>query len=191
MLRGAIVGFGNVAQFGHWPAYQDNTEATIVAIVDSSAERRAIANQFSLHACEKIDELRDLRIDFVDICTPPSHHAEQIRESLRNRWHVLCEKPLVKESAELREISAPAGIAIVPVHNWKYAPIIRRATEHLRSGAIGDLRQVENAVLRTQPAYSSVHDWRGNAALSGGGIVMDHGWHAIYLALDWFAESPR
>jgi predicted dehydrogenase len=26
--------------------------------------------------------------------------------------------------------------------------------------------------------------------MSGGGILMDHGWHAVYLALHWFREAP-
>ena len=190
MLRGAIVGFGNVAQFGHWPAYENNGDATIVAVVDSSAGRRAVAQQLSLHACEHIDELRNLGIDFVDICTPPAHHAEQIAECVGNGWHVLCEKPLVTRSDQLREISAQS-VAIVPVHNWKYAPIVRRATELLRAGKIGELERVEISVLRRQPAASSGQSWRGDAALAGGGIVMDHGWHAIYLVLNWFGEPPR
>jgi predicted dehydrogenase len=191
MLRGAIVGFGNVAQFGHWPAYQTNPEANIVAVVDSSVERRAIARQLSLHACEQIDELRELEIDFVDICTPPAHHAEQIHECVRNGWRVLCEKPLVTKSDQLSAIAVDSPIAIVPVHNWKYAPIIRRATELLHSGTIGKLQRAEISVLRMQPAASSGQSWRADAALAGGGIVMDHGWHAIYLALNWFGESPH
>ena len=190
MLRGAIVGFGNVAQFGHWPAYLDNREATIVAVVDSNAERRAIAKQHSLHACEKIEELCEFGLDFVDICTPPAHHGEQIRECARRDWHVLCEKPLVTKSDKLPGIG-DTRVAVVPVHNWKYAPIIRRATELLRAGTIGNLQRVEISVLRTEPAGSSGESWRGDEALSGGGIVMDHGWHAIYLALNWFRESPH
>jgi predicted dehydrogenase len=189
MLRGAIVGFGNVAQFGHWPAYENNREVDIVAVVDLDPERRGVAQDLSLQTCETISQLRDLAIDFVDICTPPAHHADEILECAANGWHVLCEKPLVTDSRRLQEITA-ASVAIVPVHNWKYAPIIRRATELLKSGTIGELREVEVTVLRTQPAASAERDWRGDAKLAGGGILMDHGWHAIYLARHWFGEDP-
>ena len=188
MLRGAIIGFGNVAQFGHWPAYQNNREARIVGVVDARPERRAVAAELALRNFERLDQLRD--IDFVDICTPPASHAEQILEAARNGWHVLCEKPLVINSAQLRDISE-TNVAVVPVHNWKYAPIIHRATQLLRDGAIGTLRRVEISVLRTQPASSTGPSWRGNAELAGGGIVMDHGWHATYLALHWFDEPAR
>ena len=26
--------------------------------------------------------------------------------------------------------------------------------------------------------------------MSGGGILMDHGWHSLYLAYNWFEENP-
>jgi predicted dehydrogenase len=26
--------------------------------------------------------------------------------------------------------------------------------------------------------------------MSGGGVLMDHGWHAVYLARHWFGEDP-
>lgn len=188
MLSGAIVGFGNVAQLGHWPAYQNNPDARIVAVVDARPERRAIANELSLESFERLGQLGG--IDFVDICTPPANHAQQIIEAARNGWPVLCEKPLVINSAQLREISG-VDVAVVPVHNWKYAPIIRRATELLRADVIGQLRRAQIRVGRTQPAASTASSWRGNAELAGGGIVMDHGWHAIYLALGWFGESAR
>jgi predicted dehydrogenase len=83
--------------------------------------------------------------------------------------------------------------SVIPVHNWKYAPIIRRATKILRSSAIGRLRQVEIETLRVQDCAVADPDhpnWRRDPAIAGGGVLMDHGWHAIYLARHWFGEDP-
>jgi predicted dehydrogenase len=45
--------------------------------------------------------------------------------------------------------------------------------------------------VRAAPAAQShVPNWRRDPAIAGGGIVMDHGWHAIYLALHWFRAMP-
>jgi predicted dehydrogenase len=93
----------------------------------------------------------------------------------------------------MRSLAHKSGRAIVPVHNWKYAPIIRRATEALRSRAIGKLGEVEIETLRIEDCAAVDPDhpnWRREPALSGGGILMDHGWHAIYLARHWFGEDP-
>src|SRR5438067_758761 len=143
MLRGAIIGFGEVARHGHWPAYANSREAKIVAIVDRTAERRRTARE-SLPGVATFATIEELaagcEIDFVDICTPPAWHSEPMLEALAREWNVLCEKPMLLDLVELekaRSLVRESGRAIVPVHNWKYAPIVRHASRLLRSGAIG------------------------------------------------------
>lgn len=199
VLRGAIIGFGAVAQNGHFPAYLKSRDAKIVAVVDRTNERRQAARE-SLPGIATFATIEELttgtQIDFVDICTPPALHGEPMREALARGWNVLCEKPLLLDLVELekvRTLARECGRAVVPIHNWKYAPIIRHATEALRSGAIGDLRQIQIETLRIEDcaAVDPNHpNWRRDSALAGGGILMDHGWHAIYLARHWFGENP-
>ena len=196
MLRGAIIGFGAVAANGHAPAYAQSRAAKIVAVVDRSEERRQAARK-SIPGVETFGTIEELDgIDFVDICTPPALHGEPIRAALKRGWNVLCEKPLLLDPAEVegvRSLARKSGRAVVPVHNWKYAPIIRKATKALRSGAIGELRelQIETRRIEDCAAIDPAHpNWRRDPAISGGGILMDHGWHAIYLARHWFGEDP-
>ncbi|HEX4046249.1 MAG TPA: Gfo/Idh/MocA family oxidoreductase, partial [Elusimicrobiota bacterium] len=50
------------------------------------------------------------------------------------------------------------------------------------SGALGAIRHAEIRVLRTRPSVSALPgDWRKDPAVSGGGILVDHGWHNLYL----------
>jgi predicted dehydrogenase len=197
VLRGAIIGFGAVAEHGHSPAYARSKEIEIVAVVDPTEERRDAARRCFPGATtfETIAELPD-GIDFVDICTPPSRHGEVMLGALARSFNVLCEKPLVLDLAELEQIrtrAAKTGRVVLPVHNWKYAPIIRRATEALRSDAVGTLREIEIETLRIEDcaaADPNNPNWRRDPTLAGGGILMDHGWHAIYLARHWFGEDP-
>lgn len=199
MLRGAIIGFGGVAANGHLPAYLKSGEAKIVAVVDRTEERRRVAEKAApgVAMFATIAELAaGAEIDFVDICTPPAFHGEPMLEALARGWDVLCEKPLLLEPVELariRDLAREKGRSVVPVHNWKYAPIVRRATEALRSGAIGNLREIEIETLRIEDCAAvdpTDPNWRRNPAIAGGGILMDHGWHAIYLARHWFGEDP-
>ena len=199
MLRGAIIGFGAVAANGHWPAYERSSEAKIVAVVERTEERRQVARKLipDVATFATIEELAaGPEIDFVDICTPPALHGAPMREALAHGWNVLCEKPFLLDLAEveeMRSLAREAQRAVVPVHNWKYAPIISRATEALRSGAIGELRAVEIETLRIEDCAAVDPDhpnWRREPTLSGGGILMDHGWHAIYLARHWFGDDP-
>ncbi len=199
VLRGAIIGFGEVARNGHWPAYAKSREAKIVAVVDRTDERRQIARE-ALSGVATFSTIEELaagaEIDFIDICTPPALHGEPMLNALARGWNVLCEKPLLLDLVELeqaRSLAREIGRAIVPVHNWKYAPIVQRATEVLRSGAIGQLRGVEIQTLRIQDcaaADPNHPNWRRDPAIAGGGVLMDHGWHAIYLARHWFGVEP-
>jgi predicted dehydrogenase len=199
VLRGAIIGFGEVARHGHWPAYANSREAKIIAVVDRTEERRKAARETlsSVKTFATIEELAaGAEIDFVDICTPPALHGEPMFSALARGWNVLCEKPLLLDLVDLekaRSLARETGRAVVPVHNWKYAPIVRRATEMLVAGAIGALRGVEIETLRVQDCAVADPDhpnWRRDPAIAGGGVLMDHGWHAIYLARNWFGEEP-
>jgi predicted dehydrogenase len=198
MLRGAIVGFGEVARNGHWPAYEASADVEIVAVVDRTAERRELASSLSRRvetfaAFSELDAVAG--IDFIDICTPPSLHPQPMLGAIARGWHVLCEKPFLLDAVLLdlaRTGAADACVAVVPVHNWKYAPIVRHATMLLESGVIGALRRVEIETSRLRAAPTAESDrrpnWRRDPAIAGGGILMDHGWHAVYLALHWFRQ---
>jgi len=184
MLKGAIIGFGEVARHGHWPAYAASTEAEIVAVVDRNAARRALASSLKpgLQTFETIAELAaSITVDFIDICTPPALHPQPMLDAIDRGWHVLCEKPLLLDLAvveTVRQRAAEHATAVVPVHNWKYAPIIVAATAALRDGAIGSLTRVEIETARVRAAQTAQPDrpnWRRDAAIAGGGILMDHG----------------
>jgi predicted dehydrogenase len=200
MLTGAIIGFGEVARNGHWPAYAASTEAEIVAVVDRSESRRDLAASLKpgLRTFATIDALAaSTSLDFVDICTPPALHPEPMLEALACGWHVLCEKPFLLDPMlvdRVRALAAGSGLAVVPVHNWKYAPIVRAATSALRDGAIGRLHRVEIQTSRLRAAPTSEAgkpNWRRDPAMAGGGILMDHGWHSVYLALHWFGDRAK
>jgi predicted dehydrogenase len=78
------------------------------------------------------------------------------------------------------------------VHNWKYAPAYAVARKVIEAGRLGAIRFISIDRLRTAPAGAggSGGQWRA-AAASGGGILIDHGWHVFYL-MNWLlgGESP-
>jgi predicted dehydrogenase len=199
MLRGAILGVGHVAVNGHLPGWKGRSDATIVAAADARTERRAVFLS-SFPDARWYDSAEELlageELDFVDICTPPSSHAELCRAALERSAHVLCEKPLVLSPLELRGLPALASErdrTLFTVHNWKHAPAIAKLTELLRGGAIGDIRHCRWETLRDRPAAAEGEEgnWRVDPAQSGGGVLVDHGWHALYLVPSWLSGTPR
>ncbi len=197
-LRGAIVGFGNVAVEGHLPAWREHRQFTIVAICDSDEARLAVAADVLPEAKRYTSVaalLQNEKLDFVDVATPPSSHTAIALEVLAKRVHVLCEKPLTTHADECRQIrnAASAARAVVfTTHNWKYAPIFRTAKRALRRGDVGTVSHVRLETIRITPPSDAGDGgtWRLDPAHSGGGIMVDHGWHAFYLACHLVGAEP-
>lgn len=200
VLRGAFIGFGNVAAKGHLPGWRSRDDLLIVAATDAFAARREVF----VRACPDgrwYDFVGDLlsreMLDFVDICTPPGSHAALITQALEAGLHVLCEKPLVIRVDDARIVAAAAASAgriVHTVHNWLKAPICLKISALIAEGAIGAVRSVDWRTLRMEPAAASALDggknWRVDPAMAGGGILLDHGWHALYCVVRWVG-APR
>ncbi len=196
MFRGAIVGLGNVALNGHLPAWLQSSEFKIVAGIDSDPARCEAFKKLvpdatvfpNLEAC-------DIPLDFADVATPPHLHFPLVQAALRKNLNVLCEKPLVLSEDHLKSLEADAnerGKVLMTVHNWKYAPICRKISEIVESGALGRLKNCSWFVLRNGPAITTDKtNWRLDPAKAGGGILIDHGWHALYLVLGWMNLKVR
>jgi len=199
MLKGAFIGFGNVAANGHLPGWRAREDVRIVAATDAAASRR----EAFLAACphgrwhDTIDDLLSSEeLDFVDLCAPPGSHAVLIERALRAGLHVLSEKPLVTRVEDAKRVGAAAvsaGRVLHTVHNWLEAPICCKISTLVDEGAIGAVKSVRWRTLRTQPAIAvsadGVTNWRVDPAIAGGGILFDHGWHAIYCVMRW-AGAP-
>lgn len=199
MLRGAMVGFGNVAVHGHVPGWLARPDVQIAAVADARPARRAEAAA-RLPGARWYDSAEELlereALDFVDIAAPPSSHAELIRAALRRGVHVLCEKPLVCSLADLAgvtQLASAAGRVLHTVHNWHHAPIVRRVRALLQEGAIGRVQRVVWHTLRTKPAAAGderVGNWRVDPGIAGGGVLTDHGWHVFYVLRRWVGADP-
>lgn len=194
--RAALLGFGNVAEKGHLPAWRQRRDFEIVAVADTNADRRALAAQLlpSARVYEHCSELLALEcVDVVDIATPPSSHASLVVKSATAGCHVLCEKPLttsLEDFATLDEVVHRNGVVLHTVHNWKYSAQFGRVAALLAEGAIGTLRAVRFDTVRDGYAAAAGESWRGNGTIAGGGILLDHGWHLFYLLTSLCAGTP-
>lgn len=194
MLRGAISGFGEVAAQAHLAGWRSRPGVSVVAIHDPVSERRhqAINLVRNIRVYDDLDLMLDGEaLDFLDVASPPAFHAATARKALEAGANVLVEKPMCLATAEFEELAALAAKksrVLMCVHNWKHAPAYRRARELIRSGRLGEIRYLSLARLRSGPAGAGGSGAEGErwrlAANTGGGILIDHGWHVFYL-MQW------
>jgi predicted dehydrogenase len=199
-LKGALVGFGFVAERGHVPAYASRTSPLQIVAVAEPCERRhrAIAAALPFARIYRDPEtlLSRESLDFVDICTPPSEHMNLALAAFSRGLHVLCEKPLALTPFEARRMADAAVEAkrvLFPAHSYRHAPVIRAVRGLLSRDLIGPVRMATIDTYRTGHARGVAEwypDWRRDPLYSGGGILMDHGPHMSYLAFEWLRGHP-
>jgi UDP-N-acetylglucosamine 3-dehydrogenase len=201
--RGAIIGLGKIALTGHLPAYLDpriSSRARIVAAVESEQKSRENAAGL-IPDVPVYATLRELleheKVDFIDICTPPSCHPEALEEGLENNLHLVCEKPLSSSVEEARRtaerLKERPDLVFMACHQYRYSPVWLRFKEFIEKDSGSARYLVQFDVFRTQadPGYYASHpNWRTERLMSGGGILADTGLHYIYLSA-WMLGSPR
>jgi len=195
-LRGALIGFGNVAIHAHLPIWRDSKHFKIDTVVEPLPHRAKLAKSLlpEVRVYPEIEPLlADNDFDFVDICTPPCFHADLALAAYQSGLHVFCEKPLVTSLEGLHQIQEVANRhqrVIFTVNNWKHAPLWIKALELIRENKIGSVRSISLTVLRTSNSGGGASNWRKCAEVAGGGILLDHGWHHLYLILSILKDYP-
>ncbi len=195
-LRGGLIGFGNVAAVAHLPVWQESPDFDIVAVMEPCVERARLAAallpQVPVYSTVEA-MLSEADLDFVDICTPPFFHADIAVAACRAGVHVFCEKPLVTridQTLALRQAATDSGSVVYTVDNWRYSPQWVRVRELIEEKSVGTIQSVSLQVLRPPGSGGGLSDWRRTPDLAGGGILLDHGWHHIYLLLMIMGTFP-
>ena len=197
-MKGAIIGFGVIAE-GHLFAYNLIKELNIVAVLDTNAERRYIAQQMIPGVCcyEDFETLcANEKLDFIDVCTPPYCRFEYMLKSIKKGYHVIGEKPFLLHKEEYAILFSEAtknNVLLYPSHNYKYAPVVRLTKNKLSYASFGKVINGHYKTYRIGHAKGNAEwnpDWRRKPEYSGGGILWDHGPHSIYMSCFFMEQWP-
>jgi predicted dehydrogenase len=137
--------------FSHAEAYSVCPETELIAVVDideaarkKCAERWNVAQSFS-----KVTELMDkAKPDIVSVATPTSTHHSVLVELLTEKNKpkaILAEKPLassVEEAEQVVQLASRNGVLLIVMHMRRYATNMRKLRDFIRSGGIGEIRNV-------------------------------------------------
>lgn len=198
MLRGALIGLGNIALKGHLPAYRSDrlaSDVRIVAASDSAQSARRICSS-EIPGAEFFTDPREMigrvKPDFVDICTPPHTHPGFISAAAEGGAHIICEKPLADRFSVLDEVTAAIrgkDRVFVPCHQYRYSPLWSSISSAISGGMVGEVSLAQFNVYRTQADRGNPEGnpaWRTDRKQSGGGILADTGAHYFYLVQHMF-----
>jgi predicted dehydrogenase len=188
VTRVAIVGCGLI---GHKRARALGDGSRLIAVADTDLARaRQLASQHTGCAAgadwEEVVARAD--VDAVLVATTNQVLAPVALAAVRNRKHVLVEKPAARSAAELAPLlpaAHAAGVVVKVGFNHRFHPALQRAREIYDTGALGPLLYVRGRYGHGgRLGYD--REWRADPAVAGGGELLDQGVHLIDLAR-WFA----
>lgn len=173
-IRWGILGYARIARTELLPAIQrsSNSECRALASRDEAklAEVRAKFPDVAQTYRDYDALLRDPEVDAVYIPLPNSLHHEWAVRAAEHGKHVLCEKPLALTATECREMigaCSKCGVTLMEAFMYRYTERTRQVAEVLRSGVLGDIRQV-NSTFRfflANPASIKLRPELGGGAL--------------------------
>jgi predicted dehydrogenase len=193
--RIAIVGAGTIGSVHARLVDSLGDQGVLAAIVDTDLERaRSLADRYGAPAFASATEAYQAAgIDIAAICLPSAFHADAAVEALEAGLHVIIEKPIdiSLESAD-RVVAAErsSGRTASVISQRRFQPAAAYVHDAIERGELGRITSgvVESAFFRTLEYYQS-GDWRGTAAIDGGGALMNQGIHALDLLL-WMLGEP-
>jgi predicted dehydrogenase len=130
-------------------------------------------------------ELLRIPLDAVCIASPDAFHVPQILDSLAAGLHVLCEKPLTDDPAQLREVIRARDSArriVALTYQRRYDAAHRAMRREILSGRWGAVTAVTiyNSEDWITPNRGT---WRHDPALCAGGFFYDASGHQLDMAL--------
>ena len=174
VVRWGVAGTGPISQqIARDLALVDGAELAAVASRTEAAatvfgDEFAIPLRFSDYSA-----MLDADLDAVYLGTPHVTHFALAKEALQRGRHVLCEKPLGLDAAEVRELAAiarEAGVFLMEALWMRFTPLTALVREIVDSGEIGEVRAVQAAFGAPFPRDGSSRWQRGGSSLLDQGI---------------------
>ena len=134
---------------------------------------------------------RNDAIEALGIMTPSGNHYEIAKEFIKNKVHIICDKPLtstIKDAENLKKLIVKHKIIFALTHNYSSYPMLREAKEIIQSGKIGKITLVNveypqgYTVAIKKKEEKEILKWRLDKNQTGPSMILSEiGTHAYHL----------
>lgn len=153
-IKAGIAGCGKIARrFVPEAGFVNGIEITGAYDIDNTASAD-FASANNLKKIYPSYEALLADVDAVYISTPHLSHYSLAKQALLAGKHVLCEIPLVLEEKQARELYALAeqqGTVLMEAHKTAHCPAFNHLMVMIKSGAIGEVVDIEASLSRLLP----------------------------------------
>lgn len=148
MVKIGVVGTGSIANRFIPEAKHVNSNEVVAAYNPNQEECNAFCERFGLKEVKTVSELYAM-CDAIYIASPHFTHYDYVKSALFAGKHVLCETPFVfnKEQAEeLYTLAEERKLVLMVALKTAYCPAFGHLVSLLKSGAIGEIVEVNASV---------------------------------------------
>lgn len=183
-----IIGYGGIATF-HTNTLIKDPRIEIRGVYDINPARMDIAAERGYPVCFSADELMDNpEIQIVLIATPNNFHHDYGIDCMRRGKHIIVEKPVTMDSAELAEmmrVATETGMVFTVHQNRRRDVDFLMIKKAIDSGEVGKPFIIES---RVHGSRGVPEGWR-QYKIAGGGMLLDWGVHMIDQLLTMRTEK--
>ncbi len=192
-INWGIIGCAGIAERALIPAIKASANGVLYGIASRDKKRAldwARTHGFTKAYRDYQTLLDDGAIDVIYNPLPNSLHAEWSIRAARAGKHVLCEKPMAMNAAEVRDMRGAAdqaGVLLMEAFMYKFHPQIDKALGILAGGEIGPVRSVHSSFTFLHEPDNHNYRWFPEM---GGGALYDVGCYTISVSRLVFAAEP-
>ena len=195
-LKVGLIGGGGIAS-AHIKGYREHADRIGVTAVADAVEQTAVARGAELGATPYTDyremlASRGPRRGRHLPAAPPAPRRDRRRRRGRQA-HPLREAALPhrrRSSETSGRRSSAHGVTLMCAHNQLFMPAVAKAKELLDAGTIGTVYEVRTTDSFYNDFDPATMGWRASTKTSGGGELIDTGYHPTYLMLHLAGGSP-
>lgn len=190
-LRWGVLGCGVIA---NEMAQALQLQGRIIDGVANRTHDKAVAYAAKYGIPKVYDEIDDLfadpAIDAVYITTPHNTHITYLRRALAAGKHVMCEKAITLNSAELAEAIALAkenGVVLMDACTELHMPLYKELVRRMRAGDFGTVNLIQENFGSFKEYDERNRFFNPNLA---GGAMLDIGIYALTLMRLFMESAP-
>jgi len=187
VVKWGIIGASGVAHRRTMPAIKmaDNNELHALMVRDLGRAKKLAEEHGASAYYDSVDDLlSDQEVDAVHIATPVYLHCDHVIRAAEHGKHILCEKPMAINTDECKRMIDAChenNVLLEIGFTLRFHPCFREIKQIAGSGELGEIIEARSSLLKSYEIEEGA--WRGNPAMSGGGVLMDMGAHAIDMLI--------
>jgi len=198
VLKLGIIGAGHMGYLHLYSCIKMKKRVSVKGVADKSKITLKNIKKYGINTYEDyINMLENEDLDCVIISLPNFLKKESIQNVSEYNLDIFVDKPLARnydEAIQIKNIINKKGNRLMVGTNYRYHPNIVKIKESLDEGKIGNIKIASYELIMNGPfshprTPRPVSDWYLDPEKSGGGAILDLGYHLLDLNQWFFGNS--